>query len=194
VTAPPAAATSWLRTTERGSAFGIRLLIAICGLLGRGFTRLLLAPVVFYFVLLAGQARRASRDYLKRVGQPHGFWAVYAHCLRFAHVTLDRLFFVLGKQGSFAITRTGKEHLIALKQERRGALLLGAHLGSFEAMRACGRSLIHRKVAMAMYGAGAQKVCPARPRQPAPSRLLRPRSHRRCRPPSPPRPAAHRRR
>ena len=140
MSAPPAAATSWLRTTERGSAFGIRLLIAICGLLGRGFTRLLLAPVVFYFVLLATQARRASRDYLRRTGQPHGFWAVYAHFLRFAHVTLDRLFFVLGRHGSFAITRNGKEHLSGLKQERRGALLLGAHLGSFEAMRAMASS------------------------------------------------------
>ena len=50
MTAPPAAAaaTSWLRTTERGSALGLRLLIAICGLMGRGFTRLLLAPIVFY--------------------------------------------------------------------------------------------------------------------------------------------------
>ena len=135
MTAPPAAATSWLRTAERGSAFGVRLMIAVCGLLGRGFTRLLLAPIVFYFVLLAPQARRASRDYLRRIGQPHGFWGVYAHFLRFAHVTLDRLFFVLGRHRSFAIERHGKEHLIALKQERRGALLLGAHLGSFEAMR-----------------------------------------------------------
>ena len=109
MTAPPVLptlATSWLRTTERGSAVGLRLLIAVCGLLGRGFTRLLLVPIVFYFVLLASQARRASRDYLKRVGQPHGFRAVYGHFLRFAHVTLDRLFFTLGKHRSFQITRT----------------------------------------------------------------------------------------
>ena len=71
MTAPPAAAaTSWLRTTERGSALGLRLLIGICGLMGRGFTRLLLAPIVFYFVVLAPAARRASRDYHRRLGQP----------------------------------------------------------------------------------------------------------------------------
>jgi predicted LPLAT superfamily acyltransferase len=134
--AGPADATSWLRTTEKGSAVALRLVVAICRLLGRGFTRLLLVPVVLYFVLLSPQARRASRDYLRRVGQPHGFRAVYAHCLRFAHVTLDRLFFVLGKHRMFEITRTGKENLAALKQQRRGALLIGAHLGSFEAMRA----------------------------------------------------------
>jgi predicted LPLAT superfamily acyltransferase len=136
VTASHVPATAWLRTSEMGSTFAIRLLIAICRLLGRGVTRLVLAPVVLYFVAFAPQARRASRDYLRRAGQAHDFRAVFAHCLRFAHVTLDRLFFVLGEAGRFTISRTGKEHLAALKQQRRGALLLGAHLGSFEAMRA----------------------------------------------------------
>jgi len=158
VTAPPAAATSWLRTAERGSAFGLRLMIAVCGLLGRGFTRLLLAPIVFYFVLLAPQARRASRDYLRRIGKPYGFWGVYAHFLRFAHVTLDRLFFVLGRHRSFAIERHGKEHLIALKQERRGALLLGAHLGSFEALHAVGAGRPGLRVAMAMFPDNARMI------------------------------------
>ena len=136
MTAPPAEAGSWLRTPERGTAFALTLLIAICRLLGRGVTRLLIAPIVLYFVACAPQARRASRDYLRRLGLPHGFRAVFGHFLRFAHVTLDRLFFVLGKRHGFAITRTGKGHLAALKQQRRGALLIGAHLGSFEAMRA----------------------------------------------------------
>jgi len=140
VTASHAPATAWLRTSEMGSTFAIRLLIAICRLLGRGVTRVLLAPIVLYFVAFAPQARRASRDYLRRLGLAHGFRAVFAHCLRFAHVTLDRLFFVLGQVSPFTIRGTGKEHLIALKQQRRGALLLGAHLGSFEAMRALATS------------------------------------------------------
>jgi predicted LPLAT superfamily acyltransferase len=136
MTASNAPATAWLRTSEMGSAFALRLLIAICRLLGRGATRLLLVPIVLYFVAFAPQARRASRDYLARVGRAHGFRAVFAHCLRFAHVTLDRLFFVLGRYRAFTITRTGEEQLAALKQQRRGALLLGAHVGSFEALRA----------------------------------------------------------
>ena len=136
MTASHAPATAWLRTSEMGSTFAIRLLIAICRLLGRGVTRLLLAPIVLYFIAFAPQPRRASRDYLRRLGLPHGFRAVFGHCLRFAHVTLDRLFFVLGRVAPFTITRIGKEHLAALKQERRGALLLGAHLGSSEALRA----------------------------------------------------------
>jgi len=91
--------------------------------------------VVGYFVALAPAARRASRDYLRRLGQPHDFRAVCAHVVRFAHVTLDRLFWALGRRQLFEVTSTGSEHLRALKQQGRGALLIGAHLGSFEAMR-----------------------------------------------------------
>jgi predicted LPLAT superfamily acyltransferase len=132
--------TGWLQVGERGSATAIWLMVGLCRLLGRGFGRLVAAPVVLYFVAFAPVARRASRDYLRRLGQPHGFGAVYRHCLRFAHVTLDRLFWGLGRTARFEITRNGSHHLTLLKQQRRGAILLGAHLGSFEAMRALASS------------------------------------------------------
>lgn len=133
--ATPAEPEAWLEIVERGSAFGLWLIAAIGRLLGRGAARLLLLPVVLYFVALAPAARRASRDYLRRMGQPHDLRAIYAHCLRFAHCTLDRLFWSMGREGLFQVTRTGSEHLQALARDKRGALLIGAHLGSFEAMR-----------------------------------------------------------
>ena len=139
VTAPPADASVWLRTSERGTAFALALVMLLCRWFGRAFTRVLIAPAIFYFVLFAPQARRASRDYLARLGQPCGFRAVYAHFVRFAHVTLDRLFFALGKLASV------RDHAHRQRapgrrssEQRRGALLLGAHLGSFEAMRGDG--------------------------------------------------------
>jgi hypothetical protein len=56
--------------------------------------------------------------------------------LRFSQVTLDRIFFLRGRYSVFEITRTGAHHLQEAKRAGRGAILLGAHLGSFEAMRA----------------------------------------------------------
>jgi predicted LPLAT superfamily acyltransferase len=129
-----AAGGSWMGVAERGSLLGIWTMVAICRLCGRRLARLLLRPIVLYFVALAALARRSSRAYLRRIGQPHDFWSVYAHCLCFAHCTLDRLFWVLGRHQLFEITTTGSEHLAALTRARRGALLFGAHLGSFEAM------------------------------------------------------------
>jgi len=128
------AGRSWLSVAERGSLLGIWIMVAICRLTGRRLARLLLRPIVFYFVATAPLARRSSRAYLRRMGRPSGFWDVYAHCLQFARCTLDRLFWILGKNGLFAVTTTGSEHLETLARERRGAFLFGAHLGSFEAM------------------------------------------------------------
>ncbi len=50
------------------------------------------------------------------------------------------MFLVRGETAQFAVTCTGIEHLEALRASGRGAILLGAHLGSFEAMRAVGKA------------------------------------------------------
>jgi predicted LPLAT superfamily acyltransferase len=138
-----APARGWLEVAERGSALGIWFVVGVCRLLGRRGGRLLVWPLVLYFVALGPTARRASRDYLERLGLPHGFGAIFAHCLRFAHCTLDRLFWATGQSRRFEVTSTGREHLDAALAGKRGALLMGAHLGSFEAMRgmAAGRAL-----------------------------------------------------
>ena len=133
--AAPAPASNWLDVAERGSARGMWLMVAVGRVLGRRVARLLVRPIVLYFVAFAPAARRASRDYLARLGLPHGLGAVLAHCRRFANCTLDRLFWALGETARFEVTSTGVEHLDGLVAARRGALLVGAHLGSFEAMR-----------------------------------------------------------
>jgi len=55
---------------------------------------------------------------------------------RFAKCTLDRYLFVSGRMAGLEVTVHGHHHLEGAAREGRGALLLGAHLGSFEAMRA----------------------------------------------------------
>ncbi|HEY2904143.1 MAG TPA: lipid A biosynthesis acyltransferase [Polyangia bacterium] len=128
--------TTWLQVAEKGSAAGLWLMLVICRLLGRGVARLVLPPIVFYFVATSAVARRSSRAYLRRMGLPSAFGDVYRHCLRFAQCTLDRVFWTLGQTGRFQITRTGSALLDGARRQGRGAILLGAHLGSFEALRA----------------------------------------------------------
>ena len=115
---------------------GLRFMAAVCNLVGRGPARFVLRFVVLYFALFRPSARRSSSAYLARIGQPSGFWASYRHLLHFGECATDRLFFLQRNLRPFEISETGTEHLVALQKQRRGAILLGAHLGSFEAMRA----------------------------------------------------------
>lgn len=126
----------WRDVPERGSALGIRMVVLLATALGRAPARLLVRVIAFYYTLFFGTARRAAQAFLRRVGAPSGFWAAYRNVHRFAQCALDALFFVRGKLRYFEITRDGHHHLEALRDGRRGAVLLGAHLGSFYAMRA----------------------------------------------------------
>ncbi|RLB47023.1 MAG: hypothetical protein DRJ42_26345 [Deltaproteobacteria bacterium] len=126
----------WKDHDEAGSGWALALLVRIATAFGRGPARLAMRVTAFYFVLASRQARRTANDFLGRIGQRTGFWAAYRQVLRFAQVSLDSLFFLRGKLGYFDVTRDGKEYLARLLDQETGAVLLGAHLGSFYAMRA----------------------------------------------------------
>ena len=126
----------WLDQPESGTVTGIYLLGWTATRIGRWFPRMFLWPVVAYYYLTSAVTRRASRDFQRRVrGRYPTRREVFTHILRFAQVALDRLFFTVGKLDEFEFTRSGSEHLTAVRDRGTGALLMGAHLGSFAAMR-----------------------------------------------------------
>jgi predicted LPLAT superfamily acyltransferase len=129
--------TTWLGTAERGTLLGIRIVFFLATVFGRAPARLLVRVIALWYALFDRPARDASQQWFTVVdGRPPSWKRRYAHVLRFAQITLDRIFFLQGKYGVFEITRTGPHHLQDAKRAGRGAILLGAHLGSFEAMRA----------------------------------------------------------
>ena len=135
----PSRRRHWLGVAEVGGVWGLRFLLGVCRILGRAPARAVLRLIVFYYMLFARGARRASRTYLRRVGEPAGWRAVYGHLLRFAQVTLDRVFMLLGQHDRFTIDPHGHDHIVAAVEAPRGAILLGAHLGSTESLRMQGR-------------------------------------------------------
>ncbi len=127
---------TWLDQRERGAVWAIQAVTFMATALGRGPTRLLVRVIALYYALFDRVAVRASRTWLTRVrGESPSFGDVYRHIHAFAQVTLDRLFLVRGATRGLSIVRTGNEHLRALADAGNGGILLGAHLGSFEAMR-----------------------------------------------------------
>ena len=129
----------WLSMRERGSVFWIRAAFRIATLCGRTTVKPLVACVALWYALFDRKVARASRDWLARSqGRPPGFFGVYRHLRTFAQVTIDKVFLLTDHTRALRFTRSGNELLEAQRATGKGALLLGAHLGSYEAMRAGG--------------------------------------------------------
>jgi predicted LPLAT superfamily acyltransferase len=132
---------AWLSQGERGAIWGIKFIAFWVKHLGRKPLRPLLSVVAAYYVLSDRTARRASAAWLARIsGEEPSLVEIYRHILCFAQVTLDRLLFMRGTVDEFEIKRTGTRALELQAETGKGAFLLGAHLGSMDAMRAEGEN------------------------------------------------------
>ncbi len=153
--APRERTAEWARRAERGSRSLIRFIVWFSRRAGRTPTRMLLVIVTAYFFVTARSARRASREYLRRcLGRKPALAEEFRLFFRFASTVHDRVFFLGDRFELFDIDVHGAE----LFGDGGGALLMGAHLGSFEVIRACARGRARRTVAMAMYEDNARKV------------------------------------
>lgn len=114
---------------------GLRFVAGTLRLFGRPVAGALLWLICWYYLAFSATSRRASRDFFARLGQPATLSHVHRHLWAFARVAADRLLFLTGDTGGLEVHLHGHEHIMALAAAKKGGLLLGAHLGSFEAMR-----------------------------------------------------------
>ena len=137
----------------------LRIMTWISLRLGRPAGRVVLHLIAAYFLLFAPDSRSASRDYLSRVlGRPVRLSDVYRHIFTFAATIHDRVYLLNNRFDLFDIEVSGDDMVTELLSQRRGLFLIGAHMGSFEVMRALGRQHAGLDVAMAMYEGNARKV------------------------------------
>jgi predicted LPLAT superfamily acyltransferase len=130
-------AEAWARASERGSRLALRVMAFVAVTFGRRVARWVLHPITLYFVLFARGSRRHSRRYLERaLGRPARARDLYRHVFTFAAMVLDRVYFARGRLHEFELRAEGMPLMDELIAQGRGALLLGAHLGSFEALHA----------------------------------------------------------
>jgi len=154
-----AARPDWLRRKERGSIRSIKLSVRLAIVLGRPVARLFLPFVCLYFLAFATESRRASRAYLTRVLDRRPTWLdVLRHYRTFASCVLDRVFFLKQRTDLFDLRIFGETLLTDLLAENTGCVLLGAHIGSFEVLRAMGRAQPTLRVNMLMFEENAQKI------------------------------------
>jgi predicted LPLAT superfamily acyltransferase len=149
----------WLKRKERSNMLMLRIMSWLSLRLGRTVSRSALHIIAFYFVLFSPASRKASLDYLPRALERPATWRdLYRHFFSFASTIHDRIYLINRNYDLFDIEIQGKDVINPLIDANQGVLLMGAHLGSFEVMRAIGRQLPGLKVAMVMHEDNAQKI------------------------------------
>ena len=152
-------APGWMAQPERSQGAVIRGFAWLAVKAGRPWARLLLHPISAYFAAFSPAARAASRKYLRKVlGREPGFADVYRHYHTFASAILDRVYFLKGEYAAFDVRTFGESIVRGMIEQRQGGFLLGAHLGSFEVLRALGRESTALRVRMVMYEDNARKL------------------------------------
>ena len=130
-------AKTWDQQRERSNPIMLRLILWIARRLGRHIARALLLPIVAYFLLTGGSSKKSSRDFLRRVLDHEPRLADFTrHFHAFASVMLDRMLLLSGNPIKLDIQMQQPPEVAAAMRSGKGCLLLLAHFGSFEVLRA----------------------------------------------------------
>ena len=148
----------WISRPERSNTLALRLIVWVALRLGRPVARLALYPVCLYFLMFSPASRAASTKYLRKVllREP-GLADSFRHCHAFAATLLDRVFLFNDQYARFDVHVHGEDILFDMTARGEGCFLLGAHLGSFEIIRAVGRRNTGARISLVMYEENARK-------------------------------------
>jgi len=141
----------WSERPEIASPRVTAAAIALLRRIGRPAARTLIVLLSLFVFLRRGPERRASRAYLGRAfGRPAHWWEVLRHMHTYTLTLLDRVFLLAESFRRFDVRIDGLEHLHAAMDQGRGVLLLGAHVGSFDILRALGEQRPDVRVCVVM--------------------------------------------
>lgn len=156
---PTSPQAEWAQRPERSNRAMLRLMTWISLYLGRAPARLVLAGISLYFLAFAPAAKAASRAYLRQaLGREPRFIDLFRHFHSFASTIHDRVFLLNARFDLFQVEVHGEDVIKEVLAAGRGAFLMGAHMGSFEVVRAIGRRQPGLRVAMVMYEENARKL------------------------------------
>jgi predicted LPLAT superfamily acyltransferase len=148
----------WVGRPERSSPQGMRFLVWVALTLGRPAARLLLYPVCVYLMIFSAASGAASTKYLRKtLDREPGIADGFRHCHAFLATLLDRVFLFNDQYARFDVRVHNEAIFAGMPAQQGGYFLLGAHMGSFEIIRALGRCNTSTRINLAMYEEGATK-------------------------------------
>jgi predicted LPLAT superfamily acyltransferase len=139
----------WAAIGEAGALTGLRFMVWVNNHLGRVAFNILLIPVMAYFIVRRGEARRASVNYLRRarrqcpgqLGAGPLLWLSFRHFFAFGQALLDRYVAWMQPPSNIDMSPEVRKMHSSLVDSGKGILLIGSHFGNLEYSRSL---TIHR--------------------------------------------------
>lgn len=130
----------WAQIDEVSFIAGMRLLFWLGRVLGRWPFRLVLYPVLLWYVIAKPWARAASQNYLRRMAgldgvTDSGLIGVLRHFASFGECILDKLLLWCGLFDTGAVAVHGDELIARQIASQQGGLIICCHLGNLELCR-----------------------------------------------------------
>jgi len=150
--------SQWATRSEGGSRTALRFLRFVALRAPRPVGDALIDILSLIFTLRPRRPEAiASAAYLSKVfGRPPSFREQWSHNRAFGHVAMDRVRLLAQGVGGFDIRFHGAQLIRDRVESGQGAILLGAHFGSFEALRGLERELPSMAVHYLMFNAHAE--------------------------------------
>ena len=152
----------WSGIGEAGSLIGMKFLLLVYRLFGRGGFRLLLLPVISYFYLTRKSARLASAEYLARLTETFPDCAQAGlnsrqHFWSFGEILLDKLLVWMGHIHREDVVFETPDAFLEVDKSTRGGVILVSHLGNTEVCSALAHQLPDIRITMLVYTQHAEK-------------------------------------
>ncbi|MDB5771150.1 MAG: acyltransferase [Burkholderia sp.] len=154
----------WAHINEAGFIAGMRFLFWVCRVFGRWPFRIVLYPVLAWYVITQPGARAASSGYLRRVrgygGQTHlnsGLPGVIRHFAAFGECILDKMLLWSGLADVKNTQFFGGAQLDDDIRNKRGGLMICSHFGNLELCRVLARQHAGMKLTVLVHTKHAQK-------------------------------------
>jgi predicted LPLAT superfamily acyltransferase len=125
---------SWSGKT-RGGISGYKTIVFIIRHFGLGTAYFFLNFVVLYFVVTSPRSNRSSYQYFRKIlkhSPIRSLLNVYKNYHVFGQTLIDKITILSGIKHKLTFEFDGEEHLHSLAEKTSGAMLMSAHIGSFE--------------------------------------------------------------
>jgi predicted LPLAT superfamily acyltransferase len=150
----------WASFNEVSFVAGMRLLFWICRVFGRWPFRIVLYPVLAWYVLTQAAPRRASRRYQQRIhaagGPAPAAGAVLRHFAAFAETILDKMLLWGGLFDTSRVSYEGQDMMQRRVDAGQGGVIVCAHLGNLDLCRVLSQQTAGARLTILVHTRHAQ--------------------------------------